>query len=393
MPLRDRDIVCLSTHYWDERRFRKQEFMARFAESNRVLFVEPSFSMARRPDPHLREFASNRVLRAESESRGPNLHILKPPRALPKWTNPAVERLTYSWHGAVVGREVRRLGFRDPILWVYRPGYRHGLRSIPHSQLVFDLVDDLSAYGGGDDPNVEAGVTELVRRADLLVVTAVTLAERYRALARRVEHIANGFDADRFAPEAVGRLPAELEGIPRPILGFIGTLFPFLDFELLEEVAARHPDRSLVLVGPVEAGSTEAVERLARRPNVHHVGPQPQDAIPAFVAAFDVCLNVFKRSRVSDSVNPLKVYEYLAAGRPVVSSPMEALRREDAGRLVAFADGADEFSAQIERCLAEDGPEAAARRRAAVEPYSWERLFERLSDACETALATPRAAA
>ncbi|HKP91740.1 MAG TPA: glycosyltransferase [Thermoleophilaceae bacterium] len=389
MPLRDRDIVCFSTHYWDDRRFRKQEFMARFAEANRVLFVEPSFSMARRPDPHLREVASNGVLLPRGESRGPSLHLLKPPRALPKWTNPTVERLTYAWHGAVVAREVRRLRFRDPILWVYRPGYVHALDAIPHAQLVFDLVDDLSAYGGGSDPNVEAGVMELVRRADLLVVTAVTLAERYGAEARRVAHIANGFDADRFAPERTGPVPPELEGLPRPILGFIGTLFPFLDFELLHDVAARHPDKSLVLVGPVESGSTQEVERLVRRPNVHHVGRQPQDAIPAFVAAFDVCLNVFKRSRMSDSVNPLKVYEYLATGRPVVSSAMEALRREDAGRLVAFADGADEFSNQIERCLAKDGPEAAERRRAAVEPYSWQRLFERLSEAAEEALATP----
>ena len=393
MPLRDRDIVCLSTHYWDERRFRKQEFMARFAESNRVLFVEPSFSMARRAELHLREVATNHPLRARAEERGGNVHLLKPPRALPKWTNPTVERITYAWHGAVVGRAVRRLGFRDPILWVYRPGYLHGLRSIPHAQLVFDLVDDLSAYGGADDPNVEASVTELARRADLLVVTALTLAERYGAGARRVVHIANGFDADRFAPEAIAApAPAELDGIPRPILGFAGTLFPYLDFELLEQVAARNEHMSLVLVGPVEAGSADAVERLARRPNVHHLGAQPQAAVPRFVAAFDVCLNVFKRGRVADSVNPLKVYEYLAAGRPVVSSPMEALQREDAAHVVAFADGVDEFCAAIDRSLAEDGPDAAEQRRTAVAPYSWERLFERLSDACESALATPRAA-
>jgi glycosyltransferase involved in cell wall biosynthesis len=388
MGLRDRDIVCLSTHYWDERRFRKQEFMARFAESNRVLFVEPTYSMARGPEAHLREIASNRLLGGRCEPRGEHLHVLTPPRALPKWTHPRVERVSYRWHGAVVGRAVRRLGFRDPVLWVYNPAYRHGMRSIPHAHMVFDLVDDLAAYGGDANPDVEAGVIGLVRSADLLVVTAKPLAERYGAQAKRVEHIANGFDGERFAPERVSGAPPALDGIPRPILGFIGTLFPFLDFELLEHVADRHPDKSLVLVGPVEAGSTDAVERLARRPNVHHVGAQPQDAIPSFVGAFAVCLNPFLRSRVSDSVNPLKVYEYLAAGKPVVSSPMEALRQEDAGRLVAFADGADEFSEQIERCLAEDGDAAAAERRAAVEGYSWQRLFERLSEACESALAT-----
>lgn len=361
--------------------------MARFAEANRVLFVEPTFSMARRPEAHLREVATNGVLRSRLESRSESLHVLKPPRALPKWTDPRMERLTYAWHAAAVGRAVRRLALRDPVLWIYRPGYWRSIGSIPHRHLVFDLVDDLSAYGGGDDPNVEAGVRDLVRRSDLLVVTATTLAERYGQDARRVEHIANGFDAERYAPERIdGRVPPQLAGIPRPILGFIGTLFPYLDFELLEDVARRHSDKSVVLVGPVEAQSTAAVEQLARLPNVHHLGPQPQAAVPAFVAQFDVCLNVFKKNRVSDSVNPLKVYEYLAAGRPVVSSPMAALEREDAARLIAFADGPEEFSAAIDRLLAEDGPEAVRERRAGVEPYSWQRLFERLSAACESAL-------
>jgi glycosyltransferase involved in cell wall biosynthesis len=388
MGLTGRDIICLSTHYWDERRFRKQEFMSRFARANRILFVEPSFSMARSSEAHLREVATNRYLLSRLESRSEHLHLLKPPRGIPKWSNPRIERLNYRWYGQIVGHAARRLGFRDAIVWVYPPSYVHALPAIPHRQLVFDMVDDLSAYGGGHSDHVEYAMRRLVEESDLLVVTAKTLLDRYGSLAARAVQISNGFDAELFSPERVGtQPPSSLSEVPRPILGFIGTLFAFLDFDLLERVARVHNDKSLVLVGPVEASVERDVTRLRELPNVVHIGGQPQAEIPAYVAAFDVCLNPFRRGRVADSVSPLKVYEYLAMGRPVVSTPMKALQLEDVARVLAFADGASEFCERIDSCLGEGIQSATQMRREAVAPYSWDGLFERLDTACAQALA------
>jgi glycosyltransferase involved in cell wall biosynthesis len=386
-----RDIICLSTHYWKERRFRKQEFMARFARANRVLFVEPSFSMARRPEAHHREVATNRPFRPRLEATEQGIHLLKPPRGLPRWTDPRIERLTYAWYGRVIARAARKLGFTDPLLWVYQPSYVHSLGSLPHKHLVFDLVDDLAAYPYGGDRDrrgvvVERQVRTLIERSDLLVVTAKTLAERYGPLARQTIQVSNGYDSRLFSPDATGRAPAPLTELPRPILGFVGTIFTHLDFDLLSEVAKAHRDKSLVFVGPVEATARDAFSELLAHPNVFHVGPQPQASIPAWVAAFDVCLNPFAAGPVADSVNPLKVYEYLALGLPVVSVPMRALQMEDAGRVVAFADGAAEFSEQITKCLSE-GVQAQAKARIEVAaPYSWDRLFAKVSAACEAAL-------
>jgi glycosyltransferase involved in cell wall biosynthesis len=391
MPISGRDIICFSTHYWDERWFRKQEFMSRFSRANRVLFVEPSFSMARAPEEFLSGIASNRHLRPRLERRDERLHLLKPPRGLPKWSDPRVERRNYRWYGRVVQRAAEQLGFDDAILWVYRPAFAHALDEISHEQLVFDLVDDLAAYGGDDHPlaaHVEELVTTLVKRADLLVVTAKTLEQRYGPMARSVVQVPNGFDGALFS-EQPALAPPQLEGIPRPILGFIGTLFPFLDFELMEHVARAHADKSMVLVGPVEASAEASVARLTALPNVFHLGRQPQASMPAFISSFDVCLNPFRRSRVADSVNPLKVYEYLAAGKPVVSGPMKALQMEDAGRLVVFAEGPDEFSDAIDRSLADRAGSTAAERRDAALDYSWERLFGRLDVACERVLTPP----
>ena len=394
MRLAGRDIVCVSTHYWDDRWFRKQEFMSRFSQANRVLYVEPSFSMVRQPEDHLEGIATNRSFVTRLERRGDRLHLLKPPRGVPKWNHPQLDRLTYRWYGRLVRRAMKRLGFRDAILWVYTPSYYHALDAIPHAALVFDLVDDLGAYAGEGHPRAaydEASVEGLVRRSDLLVVTAKTLEERYGALARRLEQIPNGFDASLFSSNGPAPpTPPALAGVRRPILGFIGTFFVFIDYELLARVARAHPDKSLVLVGRVEATSPEAVAGLAKLrqlPNVVYAGWEPRSAMPAYLRAFDVCLNPFRTGRVADSVNPLKVYEYLAMGRPVVSTPMTALEREAAGRFVHFARDAEEFSQQIEHCLS---PEVQAHARAgqnAVAPYSWDRLFERLDAVVGEALA------
>jgi glycosyltransferase involved in cell wall biosynthesis len=385
VSLRGRDIICLSTHYWDERRFRKQEFMGRFARANRVLYVEPSFSMARAPEPHLRLVAGNRFLLPRVQARGPNLHLLTPPRGLPKWTAAPVERLNYVWFARLVAGAAADLGLRDAILWTYRPAFADVLDAIPHRQLVFDLVDDVAAYGGAGS-HVEGQVLRLVRASDLLVVTAKPLVERYGREAGRVVQVANGFRGELFSP-AAGGIPDDLAGIPRPILGFAGTIFTFLDFELLERVARVHGDKSLVLVGPVESSAATALAALLRLPNVHHIPARPQAEVPRYLAAFDVCLNAFREAPAADSINPLKAYEYLAAGRPVVSTPMRALRMESAGAAIAFADDAAAFCAEIDRSLSPRVQADTAARRAAAAPYSWDRLFEQLDAACGDALA------
>jgi glycosyltransferase involved in cell wall biosynthesis len=388
--LAGRDIVCLSTHYWDERRFRKQEFMARFAESNRVLFVEPSFSILRRPNAEKRSVATNSWLSPTLTNRGDRLHVLQPPRGLPNWTEPHFERLSYRRYGRIIARAAERLAFKDIVLWVYNPSYAHGLDIIPHGHLVFDLVDDLAAYQGSNAAraaHVEGQVRDIIDRSDFVIVTAKTLLERYTPVARRIIHVPNGFDSQLFSTARPSKpAPASLGHIPRPILGFVGTIFTLLDFALLSDVARLHHDKSLVLVGPVEVTAARPLAQLAAQPNVFHVGPQPQATIPSFISEFDVCLNPFVTGPVADSVSPLKVYEYLAMGRPVVSVPMKSLQMEDAGRMVVFGDGAHEFSEQINLCLTDELQSAAPARTDLAAKYSWDRLFATVSSTCKEVL-------
>jgi hypothetical protein len=141
-----RDIVYLSTNYWDGQEFLKQEFMPDLSRENRVRIVEPSFSIVRKSDEHRKGIATNAFSGSRLEGRNDLLFLFKPPRGLSKSNHPAVNKLNYEWYGRLIGRAMRRQGSRDVIIWLYRPAFRYGLGSIPHRHVAFDLAGDVAAY-------------------------------------------------------------------------------------------------------------------------------------------------------------------------------------------------------------------------------------------------------
>jgi glycosyltransferase involved in cell wall biosynthesis len=371
-------IICASTQYWDEAWFRKQHFMAHLARTRRVLYVEPSFSILRRPAPHCPPGSINRISRARMRRRLPNLWTLTPPRGLPLWTHPWVSRFQYRLWGRLLRLAAARLGHDRTWLWLYNPLYVQARAALQAERLIFDLVDDLGAYEAGahSRPTMIRCVEEALRGADLVFTTSPLLAERHasRTPAGELHVVPNGVRGawiERQTSEPQGA-PEELRALPRPWIGFMGAIFVYLDYDLLLATARAFPKASLVMLGPVH--DARGAARLAREPNVHFLGPRPQDSIPGYVGAFDVCLSPFKAGDVRRAVNPLKIYEYLALGRPVVSTPLESLAQEPVARWIHFAEDPDAFVAAIRRALAEDDPGRRAARREAARPYAWETL-------------------
>jgi glycosyltransferase involved in cell wall biosynthesis len=381
-----RDIICISTHYWDDAWFRKQHFMSRLAErGHRVLYVQPSYSMVRRP--YWPGLAHNRWLRPLVEQRSERLFLFSPPRLFPKYTHPWVSTINYRWFGFLIAREAERLDMRNPCLWVYPPEYAVALEQIPHSRLVFDLVDDLEAYldNSAWSRATKRRIARLLERADLTVVTSPTLADDVAARARVCVLVGNGYDEQLF-DNRPRPTPPELAAIPRPIAGFVGALFGFIDYDLLYRTAAGMPQVSFVFVGPIFNEGRRGVERLRALPNAYFLGAKPRAEIPAYVSGFDVCLAPFKTDGVARAVSPLKIYEYLACGKPVVSTPLEGVSREEAGRWICFAAGAD-FPAALAETLAAGGPpEVNTARAQAAKAFSWSRQFAKLEPYLEPLL-------
>lgn len=381
--LTGRNIVCISTNLWDFLWTRKQRFMSMLAEQgNRVLYVEPPLSpLVRLRAPQLEAHPSWRVRMSQKNE---NLCVLSPPALLPFISRPLVQRLNYSMIAGIVEGHSRRLGMTDVILWVYTPYALFSVERITHSLLIYDCVDEFSAYIGAAKEVVIDLETRLLQQADRTFVTARGLLDSKKQFTEHISFLPNGVDYAHFAKAQRADLPVALEirGIPKPVLGFVGAIYDWVDLDLIEFVARARPQWSIVMLGPV--GRQIRLDRFESISNVHFLGRIDLKRLPGFLKGFDVCLNVFKLNRLTSTVNPLKVYEYLAAGKPVVSVDMPELRPfQD---VILIASSYQQFVSQVEKALEQDDEALRQTRAAVAKEHDWRILLQSASDIVEQAI-------
>ncbi len=383
--LRGRDIVCVGFADWDTELWTNQHhLMARLARGNRILFVE-SLGLRR---PQLAGRDLRRIARRlRTGLRGPRrrdgLDVLSP-LVLPLHGNAAAEALNRRLLPALVSHAARRLGMREPWLWSYVPQAEVLLDALAPSLVVYHCVDDISAHERIDTASFRAAEERFASRADLVLASAPQLVRRMRGLSRNVLEAPNVADTELFATAldpAVATDPA-LAALPSPRLVFTGAISAVkLDIPLLVELARGRPDWTLALVGPVGLGDpTTDVSALAAEPNVHLLGPRRYEELPAVLRGADAGLIPYVRSELTDSIFPMKVYEYLAAGLPVVATPLPALAGVEQ---VACEPDAASFRAALERELAQDSPARRTERSAAAATHSWEERLREIAGAIE----------
>jgi glycosyltransferase involved in cell wall biosynthesis len=279
---------------------------------------------------------------------------------------------------------MRRLGLAPDLLWTYNPMTTRLFPTAGFGTVVYHCVDEIGAQRGMPSEEIEAAEHELLARADHCFVTARHLLERRHGRCRSIRYFPNVADFEHFAkaraPET--RVPEELARLPGPRIGFVGAITDHkLDLELLRALAEAHPEYSIVLIGKVGEGDPWAdVERLRRCPNVHLLGPKPYAALPAYLKGFDVALLPCVRNDYTLGMFPMKFFEYLGAGCPVVATELPSLAdfRDVAELAVTPAD----FVAAVERALRGETP-ALARRLAVAREHTYERRTARMLDLLE----------
>lgn len=232
--------------------------------------------------------------------------------------------------------------------------------------VVYDVLDDLSIYRRSDRRDVQRTHEELMASADLVTVSSQVLADRHHHERPDLLLVPNGVDFKRFSRPTP--LPPDLLVSDRPIIGYHGAIERWFDFELFEAAARARPDWEFVAVGPVGADVAAAADRMRRLPNVTLVGERPSHTMPGYVQAFDVEVIWRVVDEMTSAMSPLKVYESLAAGVPVVSTPLPHCVEEPTVRTAADASG---ITYAIEAALGDDD---AARDgfRAAAANTDWE---------------------
>ena len=377
-------IVCLSSQDWrTPLPTNRQQVMLRAASSGHaVLFVETGHFLGKHlallvRGPH-RASLAKRLFATEEGASG--VRLRKAVNLVPWGSRFRVANVV---NAALTARLLRRLTTRMPgpvVLWIYDPGAARMAGSSGETFVVYDCVDDYLAQttSANRRDHIEVYQRMLMRSADIVFATSRTMFERLRPLNAGTHLVSNAGDYDHFA-RAVDRSITDpaVEGLKRPVVGFTGNfLSSKVDFALLETIARKGAHWTLLLIGPATAESRPALDRLGRLPNVHWLGPKPYADLPGFVAAFDVGLIPYVSNAYTRSCFPLKLYEYLAAGKPVVASGVPELAGMEPD--VALVEGATAFVEAVEEVLAHDGEADRIRRRTLAARNSWEAKTERL---------------
>lgn len=270
-----------------------------------------------------------------------------------------------------------RSGSSAPLVLILQtPGLIPTFRGLDVDLRVYQVIDDY--VGLASDPVVARRIAKShersLREADVVWAISKTLADAIRPVRADVRLTSTGVDYQRFAAARTGSRHPDIECIPSPRIGLVGVLNDRIDWTLLEALALRHTDWNLVLVGPVRHAGPEtwaALTRLKPLGNVFHIGEVTEDAIPAIVAGFDVGLVAYRAGGGTLGINPLKLYQYLAAGKPVVATALPILVEfEDVAQVTRTVD---EFEAAIVSILRAGGGGSAvveARQRRA-RAFDW----------------------
>jgi glycosyltransferase involved in cell wall biosynthesis len=383
-PIGGRAVVCAGFNDWDNEVWTNQHhLMSRLAASgSAVLFVEslglrrPKLSSGR----DLSRIARRLRTGLTAPRRRDGVTVLSP-LVLPLHASPSVRAMNAISLRLQVGAAARRLGMQRPVLWGYVPQAEALLDVLDPELVVYHCVDDIAAQEGVDADSFAAAEARFAARADLVIASAPALAERMRKLSRKVLYAPNVADTASFATALdPGPIDRELLTLPEPRIVFVGAVVAKkLDFELLAAVAAARRDWSFALVGPVGLGDPDTdVAELAAAPNIHMLGARAHGALPAVLRGAVAGLIPYRRSRLTESIFPMKVYEYLAAGLPVVASGLPALEGVDGVELV---EGVPATVTALERVIDHDCPARRRARSQAASGHSWDARLQEIAAA------------
>jgi glycosyltransferase involved in cell wall biosynthesis len=378
------DIVCISTQDWDDLWTRKQRFMSQFAkQGNKVLYVERQMHLA------------GAVKRIKTQWRrsfkwlnGPrmiaqNLYVYTLPLVLPfyqmaYWINGINHYIIIS----LLKRQMASLGLRNPILWTYAPFSDRLIGKLGEKLVVYECVDEFSASKGLVRANViKAMESCLIKKSDLIIVTAQSLLDSKRHLSNYIHLVPNAAEVDHFKKVLSGDtvLSHEMAQIKPPIIGFLGSISYWIDIDLIHYIAVSRPDWSVVMIGPVRTD----ISKITALPNVYILGRKDYNEVPGYVKGFDVCINPYIMDGVAEGCSPLKLYEYLATGKPIVSVDMPEARKFSS--IITIARSYEEFLTGLDSSFKENG-KYAKERIAESEKHSWDNRFQRVQFIVEEAL-------
>ncbi len=362
-------IVYFGNDWFAENRTSSHHIARRLAGHSRLLYVDsPGMRAPVASSRDLRRIWTKlaQALRRPREILPGLWHCTVP--QLPWRKAPGIERINRIFGAWAVRRAMRHVGITRPILWFVLPHPGFMLDAVPHELAIYYCIDDYAAHPGVDAERIRACDDMLTRRADHVFVAPPALLAAKTAANPNTSFAPHGVDVRLFssAMDATTRVPAVAARLAHPVIGYFGSIAAWTDLELLEALARQRPQWSLLLVGHASVN----VGSLAQLPNVTMVGAQPYESLPGWAKAFDVAIIPYRLNEQVRNANPLKLREYLATGKPVVSVRTPEVERF--ASMLHIGEDVPGFISAVEAALREIGPELGSRRIEAVSDMSWE---------------------
>jgi glycosyltransferase involved in cell wall biosynthesis len=380
-PLRDKDIVCLATQEWDAHWTPVQQVMLRLAPLNRILYIEPfhvALGALRKGNAVFQQQLRQGVpqLREVQE----NLHVYRPSYPYVPWNMKSkLASKINSWLFArELSRLMRKLEFRQPWLWAFF-AQSLSVLDLPFERVVYDCVDDWPSFF--PDVRERERVTQMdermTQRADIVFVGSDPLKTKKVHQNQSLYVVNHAADIPHFlkAADESTCVPADLDRIPHPRIGFVGMMDALrFDSELIRAVS-DNPSFQVVIIGGI-VGKDQNL--IPSRPNVHFLGMKSVDELPSYLKGIDVCMMPYRVNETTTFIFPLKLFEYLATGKPVVSMAIPAVSK--LGNYVYVADSQEEFVQSITAALSEVGDEPSRKRMAFARLHGWDSHVKRKTE-------------
>lgn len=369
--LKGRDMLCFS-HDWNGDPLSKTHLMRLLAKDNRILWVNSigyrtptaTKSDVSRAFNKLKSMATRPMYEAEK-----NIFVINPVAA--PFYGPIGQKVNQLALKMQIRRAMRKLGFKNPVNWVFNPAAAVVARELNEDMLIYYCVDEYAAFAGVPSASIAAMERKLLNQADAVFVSADRLLQSKRESRPDTILMRHGVDFDHFskALHPATEVPQEVRNLKGPIIGYFGLIATdWVDVDLMVKVAKHFSHCSIVMLGK----STMDLSALKALPNVHILGRKPYSSLPGYCKAFDVSLIPFPINEVTLNANPLKAREYLAAGLPVISTKIPEV--EVLGDACRIGQDADDFIRQVEEALKSPGP--CRLRSEQVRSESWAARLE-----------------
>jgi UDP-galactopyranose mutase len=367
---RDDDLLCFSHLRWNFVYQRPQHLMTRFARDRRVFFVEEPIHDATEAHLDLTETDAGVTV------------------VVPHVSSQQDPALTARLQQILLGNLLREHQIVHPIVWYYTPMALEWSRGVQAKVTVFDCMDELSAFAHAP-ASLLAYEQELIQRADMIFTGGQSLYEAKKHRHQHVHAFPSSVDVEHFRRARSSQIdPSDQASIPRPRVGFFGVIDERMDLELVAGLSRLRPEWHQVLIGPVVKIDPAS---LPRAHNIHYLGMKTYGDLPAYLAGWDVAYLPFARNDATRFISPTKTPEYLAAGRPVVSTSIADVVRPYGERgFVTIADTPEDAASALDSALATSGESWLRRVDHYLSTLSWDRTYAAMNRLINEAAASAR---